>query len=77
MTRGKQKRFILFSPLIPRGKRVRGCTYLITRVLYERIAAGLAAQRASLMKEVVEAHEFAKLGEDLDESVSGARRKPL
>jgi hypothetical protein len=47
----------------------RGSSILITRVLYERIAAGLAAQRASLMKEVVEAHEFAKLGEDLDESV--------
>jgi hypothetical protein len=29
------------------------------------------------MKEVVEAYEFAELGEDLDKSVSGARRKPL
>jgi hypothetical protein len=56
---------------LPRGKRVRELTYLIVQVLYEGISAGLAAQRASLMKEIVESHEFTKLGEDLDESVSG------
>jgi hypothetical protein len=50
---------------------------MVVRILYEGIATGLAAQRASLMEEVVEAHEFAKLGEDLDESISGERRNPL
>ena len=44
---------------------------MIVRILNEGIATGLAAQRASLMKEVVDAHEFAKLGKDLDESISG------
>jgi len=42
---------------------------MIVQILHEGIATGLAAQRAGLMKEVVEAHEFAKLGEDLDESI--------
>jgi hypothetical protein len=50
---------------------------MIVQILYEGIATGLAAQRASLMKEVVEAHEFAKLGEDLDESISWEGRNPL
>jgi hypothetical protein len=50
---------------------------MIVQILHEGIATGLTAQRASLMKEVVEAHEFAKLGEDLDESISGERRKLL
>jgi hypothetical protein len=50
---------------------------MIVQILYKSIATGLAAQRASLMKEVVEAHEFAKLGEDLYESISGERRNPL
>jgi hypothetical protein len=63
--------------LVPRGKRVGECTHMIVQILYKGIATGLAAQRASLMKEVVEAHEFAKLGEDLDESVSGERGNPL
>jgi len=42
---------------------------MIVRILYKGIPTGFAAQRASLMEEVVEAHEFAKLGEDLDESI--------
>lgn len=42
---------------------------MIVQILYEGIATGLAAQRASLMKEVVDAHEFAKLGKGLDESI--------
>ncbi len=63
--------------LVPRNKGVRECTYLIVRELYEGITTRLAAQRASLMKEVVEAHEFAKLGEDLDECVSGERKNRL
>lgn len=67
----------LFLFFLPRGKRVREWTYLIVQVLHEGISAGLAAQRASLMKEVVESHEFTKLGEDLDESVSEARRELL
>lgn len=50
---------------------------MIVQILHEGIATGLTAQRASLMKEVVEAHEFAKLGEDLDESISGERRNLL
>jgi hypothetical protein len=50
---------------------------MIVRILYKGIATGLAAQRACLMKEVVDAHEFAKLGEDLDESISAERRSPL
>jgi hypothetical protein len=50
---------------------------MIVQILYEGIATGLAAQRPSLMKEVVEAHEFAKLGEDLDESISGERMNTL
>jgi len=50
---------------------------MIVQILYEGIATGLAAQRASLMKEVVEAHEFAKLGEGLDESISAERSIPL
>ena len=48
---------------------------MIVRILNEGIATGLAAQRASLMKEVVDAHEFAKLGKDLDESISGKREE--
>jgi hypothetical protein len=50
---------------------------MIVRILYEGIATGLAAQRACLMKEVVDAHEFAKLGEGLDESISAERRSSL
>jgi hypothetical protein len=50
---------------------------MIVQILYEGIATGLAAQRASLMEEVVDAHEFAKLGEDLDESISAERSNPL
>jgi hypothetical protein len=50
---------------------------MIVQILYEGIATGLAAQRASLMKEVVDAHEFAKLGKGLDESISRERRNPL
>ena len=50
---------------------------MIVQILHEGIATGFTAQRASLMKEVVEAHEFAKLGEDLDESISGERRNIL
>jgi len=50
---------------------------MIIRILYEGIATGLAAERASLMEEVVEAHELPKLGEDLDESISGERRSSL
>jgi hypothetical protein len=50
---------------------------MIVQILYKGIATGLAAQRSSLMKEVVDAHEFAKLGEDLYESISGERRNPL
>jgi hypothetical protein len=42
---------------------------MIVQILYKGIATGLAAQRSSLMKEVVDAHEFAKLGEDLYESI--------
>lgn len=72
-TRGEHKVLIL----VPRSKRVRECTHMIVRILYEGIATGLAAQRPSLMKEVVEAHEFAKLGEDLDESISRERRNSL
>lgn len=72
-TRGEHKVLIL----VPRGKRVRECTHMIVRILYEGIATGLTTQRTCLMKEVVEAHEFAKLGEDLDESISGERRNPL
>jgi hypothetical protein len=50
---------------------------MIVQILYKGIATGLAAQRSSLMKEVVDAHEFAKLGEDLYEGISGERRNPL
>jgi hypothetical protein len=64
-------KFLFLIFLIPRDKRVGEYTHMIVQILHEGIATGLAAQRASLMKEVVEAHEFAKLGEDLDESISG------
>jgi len=70
-------KFLFLIFLIPRDKRVGEYTHMIVQILHEGIATGLAAQRASLMKEVVEAHEFAKLGEDLDESISGERRNPL
>jgi len=57
----------------PQHLPVRSCkrcsSVLIVQVFYEGISAGLAAQRASLMKEVVKSHEFTKLGEYLDESV--------
>jgi hypothetical protein len=56
---------------------VREWTYLIVQVLHESIAAGLAAQRSGLMKEIVESHEFSKLGEDLDEGVSVAGMESL
>lgn len=46
----------LFIFLIPRDKRVGEYTHMIVQILDEGIASGLAAQRASLMKEVVEAH---------------------
>lgn len=45
-------------------------TYRIVRVLYKGVPAGLAAQGAGLVKEVVETREFPEFGEDLDEGVS-------
>ena len=56
---------------------MREWTYLIVQVLYEGIATGLAAQRPSLMKEIVKSHELSKLGEDLDEGVSVAGMESL
>ena len=76
-TRGEHKVLILLfsSSLAARGWA--SCTHMIVQILHKGVATGLAAKRASLMKEVVEAHEFAKLGEDLDESISEERRNPL
>ena len=67
--------FLFSSSLGARG--CASCTHMIVQILYEGIATGLAAQRASLMEEVVQAHEFSKLGENLDESISEERKKPL
>lgn len=49
-------KFLFLIFLVPRGKRVGEYTHMIVQILHEGIATGLAAQRASLMKEVVEAH---------------------
>jgi hypothetical protein len=44
-------------------------TYRIARVLHKGVAAGLAAQSTSLVKEVVETREFPKFREGLYERV--------
>jgi hypothetical protein len=53
---GVSAKFLFLVFLVPRGKRVGEYTHMVVQIFHKGIATGLAAQRTSLMKEVVEAH---------------------
>lgn len=70
--------FFFFSfRAVREGEHSGSKTYRVACVLHKGVASGLAAQRTSLVKEVIETREFPEFGEDLDEGVSGARRDRL